>query len=132
AATPSSRQRAASPRCPDEVSMMTLASPANSGDWRSCSTRVKPSMSGMLRSVRITAKESLASFKYCKASWGSGGLGFRHFLACAKVSREVKGAALPQSAFHPDSAAHHLHESRGDGQTQPSAAEPACRRAFRL
>ncbi len=44
----------------------------------------------------------------------------------------MKGAAVAHVALHPDPAAHHLHQSRGDGQAQPGAAELARRGAVRL
>ncbi len=43
--------------------MMTLVLARQLGAWRSCSTRVKPSMSGMWTSVRITAKGACAVFQ---------------------------------------------------------------------
>ena len=39
---------------------------------------------------------------------------------------------MPHGAFHPDRAAHQLHQSRGDGETQPGAPKPTSRGAIRL
>ena len=57
---------------------------------------------------------------------GRDGKGLDTFLSCSESSCKVKSAPPAQVAFHPDIASHQLHESRGDGQTEPSAAKLAC------
>jgi hypothetical protein len=50
----------------------------------------------------------------------------------AKAGGKVKRASLPYFALQPDFPAHHLDQSRGDGQPQPRATESPPGRAIGL
>lgn len=103
ASTPNSRHRAESPRCPAEVSTLTLALSASPESWRSCFTRVNPCIWGILASVIITANGTPVCFRHCKAAAPlSAGVGAR----CTRIFIRA-----PLSGCHTHAAANQLQGS---------------------